>query len=44
VREVRVDTTVSTVGSATLLGCLVDNNVGNVKVLNAKTLSLNKWF
>jgi hypothetical protein len=40
VREVRVDTTVSTVGSAALLGGLVDNNVGNVEVLNGKTLSL----
>jgi hypothetical protein len=40
VGEVGVDTTVSTVGSAALLGGLVDNNVGNVKVLDGKTLSL----
>jgi hypothetical protein len=40
VGEVGVDTTVSTVGSAALLRSLVDNNVGNVEVLNAETLSL----
>jgi hypothetical protein len=40
VREIRVDTTVSTVGSAALLGCLVDNNVGNIQVLDGQTLGL----
>jgi hypothetical protein len=40
VRKVGVNTTVSTEGSAALLGSLVDNNVGNVQVLDAQTLSL----
>jgi hypothetical protein len=40
VGEVGVDTTVSAVGSAALLGSLVNNNVGDVQVLDAQTLSL----
>jgi len=40
VGEVRVDTTVSAESSAALLGGLVDNDVGNVKVLNGETLGL----
>jgi hypothetical protein len=40
VGEVRVDATVSTESSAALLRGLVDNDVGNVKVLNGETLGL----
>jgi hypothetical protein len=39
-RHERVDSTVSTVSTTTVLGSLVDDNAGDVKFLNIQTLSL----
>ena len=39
-RHERVDSTVSTISTTTVLGSLVDNNAGDVKFLNVQTLGL----
>jgi hypothetical protein len=39
-RHERVDTTVSTVSTTTVLGSLVNDDARNVKFLNVQTLSL----
>jgi hypothetical protein len=38
----RVDTTVSTVSTTTVLGSLVNNDAGDIKFLNIQTLSLKQ--
>ena len=39
-RHERVDSTVSTISTTTVLGSLVDDDAGDVKFLNVQTLSL----